>query len=198
MSSTKYTANLCGYLLVIYKRDIIITIFRAAWTEVKVKELLDHDLENFPLYVRTNSLLGSDERMALNFYTADMSVGKDPSGTWSGGLFVDFTSPPSFYILWCGRFEFQTNLPSDREKTWKITLDRYSLTYTDVRLVVHCNDVEVINERISESLSICPRPISDFAPIWRRITKKIAFREYDTASDFYSGFNMGKRLNEIK
>ena len=159
---------------------------------MKNSKLFDHDLENFPLYVRTNSLVGSNERMAIEFHTAE-STGR----TWAGGFIIDFKSTPEYYIFWCntGDFSnFNTNLPSGPDRTWKIALDRYSTSYADVRLVVHCNGMEVINRRISESSSRCPASKSSISKWWSKIAKKISFRHDDRASDFYSTFVQGNRL----
>ena len=158
---------------------------------MKVKELFDHDLEHVPLYVRTNSLVGNNERMVIEFHTAEST-----GSTYAGGFIIDFTSPPKFYIFWCNSgndfSNFNTNLPSGPDRIWKITLDRYSTSYADVRLVVHCNDVEVINRRIRESSSSCTEPRSQISTFWRRIAKKVMFRHDDTASNFYSDLIVGK------
>ena len=120
-------------------------------------------------------MLGSNERLRLSFYT-DEEVR-------AGGLNIYFSSPPQYYIHHClSSTNFLVALPTDAEKVWKITLSRVS----GIRLVIHCNDVEVLNMVMSDSTCVT---YGYWNTNWSRIVKKIYFIGDDTASEFYSKLN---------
>ena len=145
------------------------------WTAVKLEEYIEYDLETTPLYLKTDSVLGSNERLRLSFYT-DQKVK-------AGGLNIYFSSTPRYFIHHClSQTYFPTSLPTETEKVWKITLTRVS----GIRLVIHINDVEVLNMVISNSTC---RTYDFWNTYWSRIVKKIYFIGDDTASEFYSKFN---------
>ena len=72
---------------------------------------------------------------------------------------------------------FPTSLPEADEKVWRIT----KTITSDIRLQIHCNNVEVLNTIISEAT--CSD--SDWSTIWNRDVEKIYFLTTDTASDYY-------------
>ena len=131
---------------------------------------IEWDLESTPLMVRTNSVLGSDERVTVFFYSVE--------GEPAGGVYLDFKSTLQYFLEWC--FTVWTNLPvtlpSAADKVWRITLTRTA----SVRLVIHCNDVEVLNILL---LSTCSS--STWSTYWSRDVTKIEFRSSDKASDYY-------------
>ena len=142
---------------------------------------IDHDLETSPFYLKTDSLVGSDEVAKVFFHNSQ--------GEGAGGIVFAFTSPPQYHVRNCdseGRTDYPTSLPSETVKVWKITLTRGS----EVRLVVLCNDKEVLNLKISSSTCKSTSWWKD----WRRLVGEIKFPSHDTASDFYS---LGKVLIEI-
>ena len=52
------------------------------WIAVQREVYIDYDLDNFPLYIRTDSVVGSKEMVWMKFYTAQ--------GVHSGGLVIYF------------------------------------------------------------------------------------------------------------
>ena len=131
---------------------------------------IEWDLESTPLEVRTNSVLGSNDQVYVWFYSA----GVDYAGTV--GLY--FTSTLQYSIYHCTS---STNLPvtppSAADKVWRITLTRTA----GVRVVIHCNDVEVLNRLLSSTCSN-----GAWSTIWNRDVAKIQFDSgRDTASDYY-------------
>ena len=133
---------------------------------VKIKR----DLESTPLEIRTNSVLGSNDRVEVTLNSA--------GGESAGRVSLRFTSTLQYDLVWCLSW---TNLPvtppSATDKVWRITLTRTA----GVRLVIHCNDVEVLNTLLSQATCIDSRWIT----YWNRDVTKIMFRLSDTASDYY-------------
>ena len=140
------------------------------WTTVQRGFLLNYDLENSPLQIRTNSEIGSDEEVRVYFYDAQ-------SDEPAGGVFLLFTSPPQYVLRWCSasNTDFPSTLPSETDKVWKIT--RSSGTPS---VVIHCNNKEVLKVVLSDST--CSHSNWNY---WSRDVEKIKFYSSDTASDYY-------------
>ena len=138
--------------------------------------MINYDLENSPLQIKTNSvpgsLVGSDELVRVYFSTA----GGDPAG----GVYLYFTSPPQYYLEYCSRSttNFPTSLPTETDKIWTITLTRTSGT---VSVIIHWNNKEVLNVALSSTTCSDSR----WSTTWSREVEKIMFHYYDTASDHY-------------
>ena len=143
----------------------------SGWIAVQRGEKIDFNLEQYSLNIKTDSTLGSDDKVVVNLYTSQ--------GDTVGALHLYFTSTPEYYIGACssGLTNFPTNLPSANDKVWRVTLTRTS----GIRLVVHCNEEEVLNILISDST--CDN--SDWSTTWSKEIAKIKFRSTDTASDYY-------------
>ena len=90
-------------------------------------------------------------------------------------------SSPTYLPLDCknagDQMPLLTHLPSAAEKVWRIMVTKNS----EIRLLVHCNDVKVVDTLISE-LTCKTAKFEN----WSKEVKKIKFHIYDTASDFYS------------
>ena len=142
------------------------------WTAVQRDEFINYDLENSPLQIRTNSEIGSNEKVRVYFYNAQ----DEPAG----GVFLIFTSPPQYVLRWCSASltDFPTTLPSETDKVWTITLTRSSGARS---LVIHCNNKEVVNVVLSDSEC----SYSNWRDYWSRDVEKIMFYSSDTASDYY-------------
>ena len=127
--------------------------------------------ENSPLQIRTNSVLGSNEEVRVWFYN---------TGSYVGGVYLYFSSPPKYNIRWCStsNTEFPIDLPPETDKVWTISHARTSF---EVRLIVHCNNVEVINVVISDTT--CSDSV--WSTIWSKDVEWTYFHSYDTASDYY-------------
>ena len=143
----------------------------SGWIAVERDVMIDFNLEEYSLNITTDSTLGSMDKVRVYLYTSQ--------GDWLGGLVLYFYSTPVYVIGACSKVtsNFPTNLPSDNDKVWRITLTRTS----GIRLVVHCNEVEVLNTLISDST--CGK--SDWSTYWSREVAKIKFDSPDTASDYY-------------
>ena len=132
---------------------------------------IDADLENSPLEIKTDSSIGSDEAVYVGFFTSGRAI--------TGGVILHFSSIPQYVLGACTSSwtNFPTELPTDTDKVWKITLTRTS----GIRLVIHCNEVEVLNVLLTDST--CSE--SSWNYYWSRDVKKILFSNWDTASDYH-------------
>ena len=134
---------------------------------------IEWDLESTPLEVRTNSVLGSSDQVSVSFHSA----GGESEG--SGRVRLYFTSTLQYWLSWCSTS--YTNLPvtppSATDEVWRITLTRTA----GVRLVIHCNEVEVLNTLLSQATCSDSR----WSTIWNRDVIKIRFDSGDRASDYY-------------
>ena len=141
------------------------------WIAVQRRVDIDFNLEEYSLEIKTDSTLRSNDAVRVWFVTSQ--------GYIAGILKLFFFSTPQYYIGYCSsRYtNFPTNLPPDNDKVWRITLSRTS----GIRLVVHCNEVEVINTLISDST--CGS--NDWSTSWSKEVAKINFRSGDNASDYY-------------
>jgi hypothetical protein len=132
---------------------------------------INYDLESTPLELKTDSELGSGEKVFVEFYTAGDDV--------AGEVILTFSSKVEYFLSWCSyRSPLPTQPPSTTDKVWRITLSRTSGT----RVMIHCNDVEVLNVILSRTT--CPGS-SGWKTIWTHDVEKINFDSRDTASDHY-------------
>ena len=136
--------------------------------------LINFDLENLPLQIRTDSVVGSNESVTVLFHNAQGS-------NIAGGLTFFFLSNTLLYWLgWCSisHMNYPTALLSGADKIWMISLSR---TLNVPRLVLHCNNKEVFNVVLSDTT--CGSDGS-WTTTWSRHVGKIEFA-FDTASDYY-------------
>ena len=132
------------------------------------------DLESSPLEIKTDSPLGSDEKVEVNFYTSE--------GGYAGGVVLHFTSTPQYEMYKCtdSGTDFPIAVPTKTDdRVWRITLTRTS----GIRLVIHCNEEEVVNVTLSDTT--CGN--SWWSNSWSRDVEKIRFDNDDTASDYFTG-----------
>ena len=128
--------------------------------------------EQYSLEIKTDSTLGSNDKVLVDLYTSQ--------GDLVGVLDLYFYSTLQYFIEPCSWdiTNFPTNLlPPDNDNVWRVTLTRTS----GIRLVVHCNEVEVLNILMSDST--CDEPEWSFS--WSGEVAKIKFHSGDTASDYY-------------
>ena len=139
------------------------------------------DLETILLEIKTDSTIGSGDQVYVNFITS----GRDLVGNFE----VRFTSTPQYEIYPCTTWtNFPVSLPTEVEKVWRITLDRNS----GIRLLIHCNNVEVVN--ILMSSSTCSSYSSSWSSYWSQTVGKIWFQYLDTASDYYRAGQTGETV----
>ena len=131
---------------------------------------IDFNMEEYSLNIKTDSTLGSYDQVRLEFLTSQ--------GYRARELYLYFSSIPQYFIGACNtRYtNFPTNLPPVIEKVWRLTLTRTS----GIRLVIHCNEEEVLNILISDST--CH---SYWSSYWSTEVAKIKFLSDDRASDHY-------------
>ena len=145
--------------------------FIPGWISVNRNERRIYDLEGLPLEVKTDSELGSNEALSVRFFS--------PDGEAAGGVDLRFSTPVQYYLTKCksSRTDLPTDPPSDRDKVWRISLDRSS----GIKVVIHSNDVEVL--RVTLSDTECDS--GEWSGYWSKDVGKIQFDWGDSASDFY-------------
>ena len=141
------------------------------WLAVQRRVKIDFNPEQYSLEIKSDSTLGSNDEVGVLFLTSQ--------GDITGSLYLYFFSTPEYLIGYCSSSSayLHTNLPPDKDKVWRITLTRTS----GIRLVVHCNEEEVLNYLISDSTC----SISNWSTFWSREVAKIKFSSFDDASDYY-------------
>ena len=146
-------------------------LIMSGWKPVRRGVDLKFDLENDPLEIRTDSIIGSGEEIKLLLSSM--------AGIRSGGLYVQFSSVIKYFIVRCKTAYngLQESCPDVGHKIWRVTLKKAA----DIRLLIHCNNVKTVDVVISSD--ICGR--SEWNTYWNRVTGIIRYHRDDTASDFY-------------
>ena len=150
-----------------YKRII------AGWTPVQRKQYytVEFDLENSPLQIKTNTEVGTSGSLKVNFFTLSYSYAGSGFGLKLKPLQYSFIGCLDSYV------EFSEDLlPSETEKVWTIFLSRVSGVR---RIVIHCNEMEIINFVVSESTCA----MADWESKWvTRDVKRIQLIGYSYSS----------------
>ena len=157
----------------LYSSILFEPVLSGNWTAV----FPEIDLETTPLEIKTDS----GDQVYVQFFTS----GRD----YVGYVQIRFPSTPKYYIYNCmsslSYTNFPVSLPTEVEKVWRITLNRNS----GIRLLIHCNNVEVLNFLMSSSTCSDSR----WSTYWSRTVGKFWFNpHYDTASDYYRAGQSGK------
>ena len=147
--------------------------------------MIDHDLDNNPLWIKTDSEPRSFEIVTVQFYNSD--------GDSAGGIeiwFLDDT--PRFSLNRCITYQLfpTTPDPTTRDKVWKISLDK---TEEITRVIVHLNGVEVMKVPVSED--VCNQWQYNWSDYWTRRVESIRLIGNSTsAPDYYllENHNHGK------
>ena len=153
-------------------------VITTGWTAVQRDVDIDFSPEQYSLDIKTDSTIGSDDYVRVNFLTSQVG--------WVGYLKLRFSSTPQYYIGYCnsGLTNFPTDLPTATEKVWRV---KFTRTSGIRQLVVLCNRVEVFNTLISGSTC----SYADWSVFWSGEVAKIKFTSDDTASDFYKPVKPG-------
>ena len=133
---------------------------------------IPHNLARTPLQIRTDSVDESGDKVHVSFYTA--------AGDIVGSVKLWFDSPTKYAISFCtpDYSPFLSSLPSDVNKTWKIT----KFPGPSPRITVHCNEVEVVDIIMSDETCT----LSSWSEQWSKEVEQIQFNpSFDTASDYY-------------
>ena len=142
------------------------------WTAVQRGINIPLDLETTPLEIKTNSTLGSKDKVFVWFFTTQREE--------AGAVGISFSSTPKYYLTYCStyRTNFPSNLPGEVDKIWRITLDKTA----GIRVKIHCNGVEVLNVLISDNTC----SYSNWRKYWSRDVEYIFFESsWDSVSDYY-------------
>ena len=153
----------------------------AGWLTAEQNTWLDFDLENTPLEIKTDSAVGSDKDLQVNFISG--------SGTRLGGIMIRLKSPPQYRILKCSQDQAgnPTTLSSDSSNIWRISLAR--ITSSEIRLTIHCNNQEVLNVVLSDT--VCNKLDSNWRTYWGQHVAKIKFSSTHDVADYYRAYTPG-------
>ena len=138
--------------------------------------LIDYDIEDNPLQILTDSVIGGGDLLLVGFYTEDTDS--------SGDMWVKFLDPLQYWIGYCTTNDWVTfTAPEEQVRTWTITK-------TDTSVILTCNGVEIVNYLFSESTR------DNCVSRWSNDAAKIKFiansNGIDTASDEYRTKPIGK------
>ena len=112
------------------------------WNPIKREELINYDLEKYPLELKTKIDTGGTYFVDVEFYSSD--------GLPAGGFYMKISSSSQVHwITLCksSSTKFESNLPTDPNKVWRITL----IKNTAIRIQIHCNDFMVLDFLLSDS-----------------------------------------------
>ena len=131
-------------------------------------DVIEYDLEENPLQIKTDSVVGSGELVLVVLYTDQeeyiSDIRLDLSSSATPKYKIQPCTPPTI---------FPVDLPVEQDKIWTITK-------TATALKIECNDVEVVDYLYSDSSD--SRCVTRFS---QDIEKIIFPSDYDTASDEY-------------
>lgn len=139
----------------------------AGWKPTEKDVMIPFDLEAVPLYIKTDSVMGSNDQVRVYFYTIRQDNFAD--------IYLKFSNPPQYKLWKCNDWlQFPVSLPPEQNKVWKIRKT------AGPRIVVTCNDKEVLNFLISSST--CTKTTWNH---WSDDVAFIHFPDSDGASDSY-------------
>ena len=130
------------------------------------------DLEATSLEIKTNSVPGRGDRLKVKFYS---------NGNYAGNFYLYLGgSGTLFGIHYCiTDGVVTTNLTPTADHVMVFRITRISGDHP--RVIVHCNDVEILNIELSET--VCNH--SMWKHYWRTAVNRIKFDSGDRASDSF-------------
>ena len=150
-------------VVVVKKLSTIINIY-LDWKNVQRHQVIDFDLENTPLEIKTDSSTGSDDQMRVRFLNGD--------DVWTGGVLIHFTDPMTYELTKCTEARQPlSNVPSETEKVWTIYKESDGFK-------IKCNTVMVADIKIASCTDA-------EAGLYDEDMVKVRFRNTDDAADFY-------------
>ena len=130
---------------------------------------LDIPLETSPLQIKTDSTIGSDERIVIRL------IFDDGADSWTFFSII-FSSPPSYQFHKCMDDstvkDFLFDWPPMINKVWTIKKTTSAIT-------ILCNGGVVLYFALSD------KNCDSWQPIWKENVARIRFSDSDTASDYY-------------
>ena len=145
------------------------------WMQVKHMDFIKHDLDASPFLIKTDSSIRAGTTLIVWFYRLYSDVS-------TGGIQVEMSSPGFIKIFKCRNalINFGTELPNDDIKIWKITKTQ------DLRLIIHCNELEMLNVQLSETF--CANFKINWQKFWgwgKGLQERMQFRLQQSKTDFY-------------
>jgi len=127
--------------------------------------------DSVDLTIRTDSVIGSEEEVYAYFIDDDNQI--------AGSVLIQLSSPIRYLLGWCtGWISFPVTPPTQTEKTWRIAYNP-----AELRVVIHCNEVEVVNVVLPDGVCTVNR---GWRTYWeQRKPTQITFIDKDNASDEY-------------
>ena len=111
-------------------------------------------MENSPIQFKTESTAGDGHYLNLYFQDDDESD--------AGDIYITFEDPIKYELYGCNSNGVAfTELPAEVEKVWTFTLSRED---GERRVVIHCNDKEVLNVVLSDTT--CDIESDDWRDYW--------------------------------
>ena len=103
----------------------------------------------------------------------------DAQDNYAGGIIIKFLSSVRYLFDGCftNYVDISANLPDTTNKVWRITFTKDAGT----RLVIHCNDIEILDTTASDS--VCDHP--NWKSFFDREMVEIHFVSGDKATDKY-------------
>ena len=138
---------------------------------------IDFDLQSTPLQIVTDSVLGSGERIRVEFHPQTEGLAHEVG--------ILFTDPPQYYISRCGLGWVTFSLPDTQVlRTWTITKTN------NEALSIACDGVEIVSYLFSSSSD------AQCVTRWTTYVVDLKFKAdgsgTDTASDEYRAKPTGK------
>jgi len=149
-------------------RIITIASYFSGWTDIIPGQAIHHDLQASPIQIQTDSMVGSSEKIAIGFQTANW-------GAYLGFIRLIFTDPPTYLIHDCiayGNLPVFLNLPTEVQKTWTISK-------TSTYWKIDCNNQEVLLYLFASSSNT--KCVTQYS----RDVGIVTIKSSDTASDKY-------------
>ena len=149
------------------------------WKNITKGQKIPADLQKQQLLVKTNSTVGSYDKISIFFY--------DGSGL-AGGVSVSFFSPIKYWIYFCNysSYNFPVAPPIAAEHIWA-----FSRSKTGIK--IECNGLIILEKDVFPPN--CDDSYSDF---WSREVKQVKFYDSDSASLQYRldppGLNLETKL----
>ena len=114
------------------------------------------------MQIKTDSEVGSNDQIRI--YAYDLALRNS-----AGDIDIVFSDPPKYKLDYCTTWVlFPADLlPAEKDKVWTIT--RSIATTGKRRIVINCNNKEVLDLAMSESA--CTETGWDY--IWKRDAKKV-------------------------
>ena len=99
-------------------------------------QLIDFDFDKYPIELKTNSEIGSQEDIDVVFYVPTETNIND--WTEVGNVWIVFSDPMTYRIYHCSELTaFNVDVPEETNKIWKIVK-----TSSEMRII--CNGIELV------------------------------------------------------